>query len=73
MELELEFLMKTKGWFFKNARGNRIMSDLRVAVVGAGMMGSDHVVRIENRIVGATLTAVVEPDESRGKAALVNA
>jgi myo-inositol 2-dehydrogenase/D-chiro-inositol 1-dehydrogenase len=73
VELELEFLMKTKGWFFKNARGKRIMSDLRVAVVGAGMMGSDHVVRIENRIVGATLTAVVEPDESRGKAALVNA
>ena len=49
------------------------MSDLRVAVVGAGMMGSDHAVRIENRIVGATLTAVVEPDETRGKAALANA
>ena len=49
------------------------MSDLRIAVVGAGMMGSDHVVRIENRIVGAQLTAVVEPDESRAKAALANA
>jgi len=48
------------------------MSDLRIAVVGAGMMGSDHVVRIENRIIGATLSAIVEPDESRAKAALAN-
>lgn len=49
------------------------MSDLRIAVVGAGMMGSDHVVRIENRIVGASLSAVVEPNEPRAKSALVNA
>lgn len=49
------------------------MSDLRIAVVGAGMMGSDHIVRVENRIVGASLSAVVEPDESRAKSALANA
>lgn len=49
------------------------MSDLRIAVVGAGLMGADHIIRIGQRIVGAQVTAVVEPDESRAKAALVNA
>jgi len=37
------------------------------------MMGADHVVRIQNRIIGATVSAVVEPDEARAKAALENA
>lgn len=46
------------------------MTDLRIAVVGAGLMGADHVSRISNRIVGAVVSAVVEPDESRAKAAL---
>jgi myo-inositol 2-dehydrogenase/D-chiro-inositol 1-dehydrogenase len=36
-------------------------------------MGADHVVRIQNRIIGATVSAVVEPDEARAKAALENA
>jgi len=49
------------------------MNDLRVAVVGAGMMGADHVTRITERIVGATVSAIVEPDEGRGKAALEHA
>jgi len=49
------------------------MSDLRVAVIGAGMMGADHVIRIENRIVGAHVSAIVEPDESRAQAALKDA
>ena len=48
-------------------------SDLRVAVVGAGLMGADHVIRIETRIVGATVSAIVEPDEVRAKAALATA
>ncbi len=47
------------------------MSELRVAVVGAGLMGADHITRISQRIVGATVTAVVEPDESRAQAALL--
>ena len=28
------------------------MSDLRIAVVGAGLMGADHIIRIGTRIVG---------------------
>jgi len=50
-----------------------IVSDLRVAVVGAGLMGADHVIRIENRIIGAQVSAIVEPDEGRAKAALETA
>jgi myo-inositol 2-dehydrogenase/D-chiro-inositol 1-dehydrogenase len=49
------------------------MNELRVAVVGAGLMGADHIIRIQNRIVGASVAAVVEPDEGRAKAALVEA
>lgn len=49
------------------------MSEIRVAVVGAGMMGADHITRITERIVGASVSAIVEPDEARGQAALQNA
>ena len=49
------------------------MSDLRIAVVGAGLMGADHIIRINSRIVGAVVTAVVEPDEGRARAAMENA
>lgn len=48
-------------------------TDLRVAVVGAGMMGGDHIVRIEQRISGATVAAIVEPDEARARSAAANA
>ncbi|PXX10524.1 Gfo/Idh/MocA family protein [Mycolicibacterium moriokaense] len=34
------------------------MSDLRIAVLGVGVMGADHVVRIANRISGAAVTVV---------------
>ncbi len=43
--------------------------NLRVAVVGAGMMGADHVRRITAKISNADVVAVVEPDESRAQAA----
>lgn len=49
------------------------MSELRIAVVGAGLMGADHIIRIESRIVGAKVTAVVEPDEGRARVALESA
>lgn len=49
------------------------MDDLRIAVVGAGMMGADHITRITQRIVGATVSAVVEPDAGRAAAAIANA
>lgn len=48
-------------------------TDLRVAVVGAGMMGGDHIARIEQRISGAIVAAIVEPDEARARSAAANA
>ena len=47
--------------------------DLRIAVIGAGMMGADHVARITNRIQGARVAAVVEPDQGRAAAAVASA
>ncbi|MBL3685446.1 gfo/Idh/MocA family oxidoreductase [Leucobacter zeae] len=43
--------------------------ELRIAVVGAGMMGADHIKRITHRIAGARVSAVVEPDAGRAAAA----
>ena len=34
------------------------MSDLRIAVLGVGVMGADHVTRIESRISGARVAVV---------------
>ncbi|GAB6859735.1 Gfo/Idh/MocA family protein [uncultured Microbacterium sp.] len=48
-------------------------TDLRVGVVGAGLMGADHIARITNRISGAVVSAVVEPDAGRAAAAAENA
>lgn len=47
--------------------------DLRIAVVGAGMMGGDHVARIAQRISGATVATIVEPDAARADAAAATA
>jgi len=44
-------------------------TDLRIGVVGAGLMGADHVARITHRISGATVSAIVEPDAGRADAA----
>lgn len=46
---------------------------LRIAVVGTGLMGADHVNRITTRIVGASVSAIGELDEARAKRALENA
>ncbi|GGF31192.1 Gfo/Idh/MocA family protein [Subtercola lobariae] len=48
-------------------------TDLRVGVVGAGLMGADHISRITQRISGAVVSAVVEPDAGRAAAAANNA
>jgi myo-inositol 2-dehydrogenase / D-chiro-inositol 1-dehydrogenase len=40
-------------------------SELRVGVVGAGMMGADHVARLTHRTAGAAVSAIIEPDEQR--------
>lgn len=46
------------------------MSELRIGVVGAGLMGADHIVRIEKNLVGARVAAVIEPDETRATSAI---
>ena len=38
--------------------------DLRIAVVGAGRMGSDHIERIHHRMQRARITAIVDIDEA---------
>ncbi|WP_374975648.1 Gfo/Idh/MocA family protein [Microbacterium trichothecenolyticum] len=48
-------------------------NDLRIGVVGAGLMGADHIARITHRISGAVVSAVVEPDQGRAAAAAANA
>jgi len=40
-------------------------NDLRVGVIGVGMMGADHAHRIVDRVSGATLMAVSDPDTAR--------
>ncbi|MFE7171738.1 Gfo/Idh/MocA family protein [Streptomyces sp. NPDC057616] len=44
------------------------LETLRVAVVGTGKMGADHVRRIEEVISGARVSAVVDVDAERAKA-----
>ncbi|WP_129358502.1 Gfo/Idh/MocA family protein [Rothia uropygioeca] len=43
---------------------------LRVAVVGAGRMGSDHITRLRDRMKNVRVAAVVDIDESRAQAAI---
>lgn len=45
---------------------------LRVAVVGAGIMGADHIARLTDRTIGATVAAVVEPVAARAAAAVAH-
>lgn len=49
------------------------MPDIRIAIVGAGLMGADHVARIEKRIIGARVSTIVEPDEVRAQSAMRSA
>lgn len=44
-------------------------TDLRIGVVGAGLMGADHIARITHRISGAVVSAIVEPDAGRAATA----
>ncbi len=43
---------------------------LRVAVIGAGRMGADHIRRLNTRIHGAEVAAVVDVDLARARAAI---
>jgi myo-inositol 2-dehydrogenase / D-chiro-inositol 1-dehydrogenase len=47
-----------------------MLTNLQVCVVGAGKMGADHIDRLERRIVGAEVSAVVDVDISRAKKAI---
>ncbi len=40
---------------------------LRVAVIGAGRMGADHIKRLSTRIHGAEVAAVVDVDLARAQ------
>ena len=44
--------------------------ELRVAVVGAGRMGTDHIIRIRDRMDRARITAVVDIDEDKVRSAV---
>jgi len=44
------------------------MRDLRVGIVGVGMMGADHAERVVRRVSGARLVAVSDPDTDRAAA-----
>ncbi|WP_430297857.1 Gfo/Idh/MocA family protein [Sinomonas sp. B1-1] len=46
--------------------------NLRVAVIGAGRMGADHIQRLHTRIHGADVAAVVDIDLDRAKAAIAD-
>ncbi|MCU1405143.1 MAG: Gfo/Idh/MocA family oxidoreductase, partial [Glaciihabitans sp.] len=48
---------------------SHMTEDIRVAVVGAGLMGTDHIRRITTRTTGAVIAAIVEPDRNRAAAA----
>ncbi|GAB3395830.1 Gfo/Idh/MocA family oxidoreductase [Humibacter soli] len=48
-------------------------SELRVGVVGAGIMGADHITRLTETITGATVSAIIEPDAGRAQAAAAHA
>ena len=49
------------------------MTDLRIAVLGVGMMGADHVARITDRIKGATVTVLNDyfPEKAEELAATI--
>ncbi|GHG57964.1 inositol 2-dehydrogenase [Sinomonas cellulolyticus] len=46
--------------------------NLRVAVIGAGRMGADHIQRLHTRIHGAEVAAVIDIDLDRAKAAIAD-
>ncbi|CCH74677.1 Gfo/Idh/MocA family protein [Nostocoides australiense] len=43
-------------------------NELRVGVIGVGMMGADHADRLVHRVAGARLVAVSDPDTARAAA-----
>lgn len=48
-------------------------AELRIGVAGAGAMGIDHIERISQRIAGARVSAVIEPDPVRAAAGAAKA
>jgi myo-inositol 2-dehydrogenase / D-chiro-inositol 1-dehydrogenase len=51
-------------------KAESMSTNLRVCVVGAGLMGADHIARLKGRIVGAEVSVVVDADASRAKKAV---
>jgi myo-inositol 2-dehydrogenase / D-chiro-inositol 1-dehydrogenase len=50
-------------------KSKSMLTNLKVCVVGAGRMGTDHIERLTRRIVGAEVAVVVDVDVSRAKKA----
>ncbi|MFM8858475.1 MAG: Gfo/Idh/MocA family protein [Actinomycetota bacterium] len=48
------------------------MSDLRIGVVGTGLMGGDHISRIRERIAGASVSAVIDVDKAKAESFVTN-
>jgi myo-inositol 2-dehydrogenase / D-chiro-inositol 1-dehydrogenase len=42
--------------------------DVRIAVVGAGMMGTDHARRLATTVAGARVSVIVDADQARAEA-----
>jgi len=51
-------------------KGTTLSENLRVAVIGAGRMGADHIERLHHRIAGAEVAAVVDVDLAKAQAAI---
>jgi myo-inositol 2-dehydrogenase / D-chiro-inositol 1-dehydrogenase len=50
--------------------GDPGVSNVRVGVIGAGVMGADHVLTLHRYVAGATVTAVTDIDAGRAAAAV---
>jgi myo-inositol 2-dehydrogenase / D-chiro-inositol 1-dehydrogenase len=48
-------------------QGDSMTSELRVGIIGVGMMGTDHAERLVHRVAGARLVAVADPDTARAE------
>jgi hypothetical protein len=63
-------LIRLKIYVEPDMKSESMSTNLRVCVVGAGLMGADHIARLTSRIVGAEVSAVVDADASRAKKAV---
>ncbi len=56
------------GRYHRIPAGEQMTQDLRIGIIGVGLMGADHAERVVRRISGARLVAVSDPDAARAEA-----